>query len=148
MPRPQPRLVPFKAEHLLAFVKDRDSTWLGTVSVAIEREQDGIGYTGIAGNVILGCAGIVVPYPYVGFAWAVFPKEFEQHPIWMTRMVRNGLRDIIRVKNLHRVELAALADNKKNQKWAEMLGFSRENNATARQFTHDKRDVIRYEFIR
>jgi len=42
--------------------------------------------------------------------------------------------------------MVVLSDNTRNIKWAELLGFSRENNV-AKYFTPDKRDVIRYEFV-
>ena len=65
-----PILIPFAAEHLLAFV-NRDSVTREDWRLAVEKERRGPAYTGIVGEIILGSAGIILMWPGVGAAWMV-----------------------------------------------------------------------------
>lgn len=142
---PNPVLIPFRAEHLTGLL-NRDGGLREPWSLAIEK-QHGPAMTGILSETILGCAGVVLPWPGVGLAWMVLGEQVGEHGIWMTRMVRRFLDDVIRCHNLHRIEAVVLADNYRNQRWIERLGFTRENGC-ARAYTQNQRDAIRYEWVR
>ena len=103
--------------------------------------------TGMLGETILGCAGLILPWPGMGLAWMIISEEAGKHGFWMTKMVRYFLDDIIRCYGLHRIEAAVLVDNERNQRWIERLGFTRENGR-ARAYTQDRRDAIRYEWVK
>lgn len=139
----KPKLIPFRPEHLVSTI-NRDSGQRESVSLGSEQAQHGLAFTGVLGDRILGCAGIVMPWPGIGMAWMVLSEDIGGHSVWMTRMVKGFMRDVVRCYNLHRIEAVVLSDNVRNQRWIERLGFSRENGA-ARQYTPDRKDMIRYE---
>jgi len=136
-----PRLIPFKAEHLLDFV-DRDLVMLCDIELGVARERGGPAFTGMIDDTVLGCAGVTLLWPGVGIAWMVLSKEIDHFGIWMTKMVRAALSDVMRSCNLRRVEAVVLADDARNLRWIRTLGFARENGL-ARAYTQDKRDVVR-----
>lgn len=134
----KPYIVPFKAEHMLAFV-DRDTDILQEMRFATQKEQGGPAFTAMLDNKILGCAGIILLWPGVGQAWVSFGKEIEGYGVWMSRMVKAILRDSIRTFQLHRIEAVVLSDNTRNIKWIKAVGFSREDRF-AYKYTQDKQD--------
>ena len=138
----RPSLVPFKAEHLLAFV-DRDGEQ--DMRRALEKERGGPAFTAIVGDKILGCGGIMILWSGVGHAWVAVSKDIEQYRVWMTRTVRHALRDIARALDLHRVEAVVLTSG--DSRWLQAVGFHMENDA-AKRYTQDKRDVVRFEFLK
>lgn len=142
--KPDLSLVPFRAEHLYSLV-DRDGSEPHTIAQAMEKEN-GVAFSGMYGDKIIGCAGVIIAWPGMGVAWAVFARDIGDYGLWTTRMVRRALRDIIRSNNLHRVEMVVLEGNERNARWAEMLGFEREKGV-AKHYCTDKRNVVRYEFI-
>lgn len=142
-----PKLIPFKAEHLMAFV-NRD-TWTQSDWRGVLEKERNPSFTAVADDLfqtVIGCAGVIIIWPGVGIAWMNLSKEIESHGIWMTRTVKHILRDITRSFNLHRIEAVVLADNERNTKWIRLLGFTRENG-TARKYTQDKMDSVRYELV-
>ena len=140
-----PILVPFKAEHLLMLVH-RDAGYLESARDAVDKERRGPAFTAIYDNRIIACSGVILLWPGVGAAWAVFTSDVVKHRIWVTRTIRRTLNDIIRVYKLHRVELVALEDNDVNIAWAQSLGFARENGC-ATAYTVNKKNVIRMELV-
>ena len=141
-----PILIPFKAEHLREVV-NRDTTEQEPPELAHIKENSGPALTGVEGEIILGCAGIILPWPGVGLAWMVLGEHVEKHGLWMTRMVRRFLDDSIRNFHLHRLEAMTLTTNVRNQRWIETLGFTRENGC-AKQYTPGRQDMIRYERVK
>lgn len=139
-----PILVPYKPEHLY-MVEERDSALQLSIQQAMEK-MNGMAFTAMVDKRPIGSAGVVISWPGFGTAWAIFGADIANYPVWTTRTVRNMFRDIIRIKKLYRVELTALKDSDRNKRWAELLGFSRENGC-ARMYTMDRRDVVRYEWI-
>lgn len=141
----KPFVIPFKATHLLSFV-NRDTDMLVYMRDATRKELAGPAYTGVYNDKVIGCAGVMLLWPGVGEAWVALDKDIEKHGLWMTRVIKHIFRDIIVGCRLHRVEAVVLADNDRNLKWIRTLGFGRENG-TARQYTSDKKDVVRFEFL-
>jgi len=139
------RLAPFRAEHLVGFIH-RDADYEESIRSAVDKERRGPAFTAFCDDRIIGCAGVILTWPGMGIAWAVFSHDIELYPIWVTRMVRHALHDIIRAFKLHRIELVVLADSKRNGAWARALGFNRENGR-ARSYTSARKDVIRYEWV-
>jgi hypothetical protein len=136
------KLIPFKAEHLAIFIH-RDSDYMESVQNMLDKERRGPAFTAVCDDMIVGCAGVIIQWPGVGVAWAVFSQNIFKYPIWVTRNVRVALRDFIRAYQLHRVEMVVLPQH---VRWAEALGFSRENGL-ARCYTVAQQDVIRYELV-
>lgn len=142
---PNPVLVPFQAEHL-RYLINRDTGICDPWAMALQK-MSGPALTAIDDGVVIGCAGIVVAWPGVGMAWMVLDAHIDQHGAWMTKMVRRFLNDAINYYRLHRIEAVVFADNSRNQRWIERLGFTRENGS-ARAYTQDQRDMIRYEWVK
>jgi hypothetical protein len=142
----RPRLIPYKAEHAMSFV-DRDKWSLVTWKEAIEREKYPA-YTGMIDESILGCAGIMIPWPGMGIAWLTMsPIAVVHFRVWMTKICRRIVDDVVRSCDLHRLEAIVLADNAVNQRWIEAMGFSREKDGLARNYLPDGRNMLRYERI-
>ena len=142
----QPYLIPFKAEHLLQMT-NRDGAYYTTPETAWNKERLGPAFTGIVDDFYIGCAGIQIIMPHFGVAWAVLTKEVAKYPIWLTRVVKAGLNDIVRFYDLKRVEAAVLVNHEANSDWARYLGFTRERNGLARSYTFTGDAVVRYELI-
>lgn len=140
------RLIPFKAEHLFHFV-DRDIDVISTLQSGLTKQNGGPSFSAVIDDKIVGCAGIMILWPGVGYAWVAFGKEIEKYPIWYTRMVKAVIRDTVRNYGLHRIEAAVLCGESRNHRWARLLGFTLEQNACAKNYTQDKRSVARYELI-
>jgi RimJ/RimL family protein N-acetyltransferase len=117
------------------------------VEAAIAKEKGGPAWTAMLDGKVIGCSGVIVLWPGVGYAWAIFTDEIYAHRIWVTRMVRAALRDIVRSLHLHRVEAVALYCDDRNQRWLEALEFQPEGRI-ALGYTSDKRAVRRYEWVR
>jgi hypothetical protein len=138
-----PKLVPFNHQHLLSI--DNRDPWI-TDDHAIRERDKNPGFSALVDDKVIMCAGVIIQWAGMGTAWSIVTTDFLKHRFWCTRMVRLGLRDIIKIWNLHRVEMVVLSDQPVNKKFAEMLGFERENGR-ARQYSATRDDVIRYEFI-
>lgn len=142
----RPLLVPFKSAHAIGLI-NRDGRSGMNLQSLIEKELGGPAYTVMLGDRVLGCCGMVVPWPGVGIGWAFFTQELFKYPLWATRTTRRVMMDLVRVFGIHRLEAVVLSDNPKNQGWIETLGFKRENGC-ARSYTPDRRSVTRYEWIK
>lgn len=142
----RPFLVPFKAEHMLAFVP-RGTPVLPEMRFALAKEKGGPAFTAMLDDRVIGCAGIVLLWPGVGSAWVVFDKEIEKHSVWMTRHVKAVLRDTARCFKLHRVEAVVPLENPSDMKWINLLGFRTERDGLAQLYTQDRRDVVRFEML-
>ena len=138
-----PRLVPFKVEHMLAFI-DHHNYVLPEMRFADLKERGGPAFTAMLDNKVVGCAGVMVLWPGVGHAWLTVDKAMEKHGIWLTRIVRSILQDTMRALNLHRIEAVSINDHR----WLHVLGFHIEENSFARKYTQDKQDVVRYEIVK
>lgn len=139
-----PRLVPFRAEHLLA-IASRNPFDNDLIDGAYRKEVDGPGFTAFVDDKVLACAGVLVERPGVGFAWTVFGHDFPRYAVWLTRTIKLALRDIIRGCKLHRVEAHVLESQSVERKWIELFGF--EPESVAHEYTSDRRHVVRYEFL-
>jgi hypothetical protein len=93
-----------------------------------------------------GCAGVVLLWPGVGSCWMIVTEELGTHGLWLTRTVKTFLREMIRVHDLHRLEASSV--NGDNGRWLEALGFTSERDGVAQQFLSDRRNVVRYEWVR
>lgn len=133
-----PHVVEFKPEHLEGFVgADLDSRW--------HYDVGGPAFTAMVGSEVLGAAGIRIVRPGVGYAWTVFGSSVPRYPVWITRTIKEYLRRTIIDNELHRIEANVFRDDLVGQQWIELLGFEREG--IAHEFTADKKDVVRYEFV-
>jgi hypothetical protein len=142
----RPALVPFRAEHLLALV-NRDPNAPPDWGLAVTRERGGPAYTALVGADVLGCGGVLLPWPGIGVAWLALSAEAPTYRVWLTRTVRRILDDVTRAYGLHRLEAVVRADRPVNQRWLKAFAFARENGC-ARAYMPDQTDAFRYERVR
>lgn len=140
----RPEVRPFQVTDVRQIVNRDDpqaDEWL-----TVQQAQAGPAFTAWVGSQPIGCAGVVLAWPGVGMAWMVLADEMAEHGLWLTRMTRAFLRDILRVHRLHRLEAVALEESTRNQQWLQVLGFADEGNV-ARCYLPDKRAIRRYELV-
>jgi len=143
-----PILVPFKAEHLLRFYNRDGVQFRNEPRQFLMLEQNSIAWTALLDGKILGCGGVTLSWVGVGMAWTAMAPEAANHMFWVTKVIRRFMRDIVRAFNLHRLEMVALVESERNQRWAEFLGFTREQNSIAQKYTSDQRGMYRYEWVK
>ena len=141
-----PQLIPFRAEHMLALA-NRDTPVREELMLAIKKEREGPAYTAVLGETVIGCAGVILMWHGMGVVWMTLSETAALYRIWLTRTARRALADIMRAHGLHRLEAVVRADNERNSKWIEAMGFKPEGGI-AHAYTEDRQDVIRYELVR
>jgi hypothetical protein len=140
-----PVLVPFQIDHLRQ-VKARAPLELG---VCLQRVDAlmllGPAYTGMVGDQVLGCAGIVRLWPGVGEAWTIFSDEVCRHPLWLQKAVKTVIGTTMLTLSLSRLQAVARADSERNCRWLQSLGFTWEGNMP--KFGSDGATYARYARI-
>lgn len=120
-----PRLIPFESWHLTAFINRE------TQKPDIPGYLIGPAYTAILDDRILGCAGIVpIPQLNIAVGWASFTEEMFHHRIWISRTVRNVLRDYLQAFPVDRIEALVPVNSERNKRWAIFLGFDEQQSFT------------------
>lgn len=119
-----PRLVKFEIEHLTA-VDWREHGNAAQMQRGIEMIKNFpcMAFTGMAGDKLLGSAGVVNWGYGTGYAWVIVAPEIEHYKLWFHRTVRMYFRAIIRTWNLKRVEAEVKEYSQRNCQWIEALGF-------------------------
>ena len=127
-------------------VMNRDGATID-IDRTILQMHSGLSFAAEVEGVVIGCAGVVIPWPGVGVCWMMLAKEAERYVLWLTRTTKRILADLCRAFGLHRLEAIALKDSDRNQRWFRALGFTIEQQGTARAYFSDKRSVVRFERI-
>lgn len=124
-------IVPYKAEHLLAFRLQPGQQYLAAWTTeehakAVEAAVDanlGWAFTAIddTGRV-LGCAGVQLYWQGRGMAWSYLSSDIGMFFPKVHRAVKRFMDGCF----VHRIEATADADFAEGQRWLDMLGFKRE----------------------
>tara|TARA_R110000803_G_scaffold14586_3_gene40481 strand:+ start:6595 stop:7023 length:429 start_codon:yes stop_codon:yes gene_type:complete len=119
-------VIPFKAEHLFGVdLQDSQaylSNWVSHEQAAA-LEGTAWAYTGVIGNSIAGCAGVLPMWQGRGVAWAYISKiAARQHFISVHKSVSRFLEACY----IQRIEMTVDCDFEQGHRWAEMLGFTME----------------------
>jgi RimJ/RimL family protein N-acetyltransferase len=88
-------------------------------------------FSGFVDGQLAGCAGLVVYWTGVAEAWAVIGNVGREHGLFVTRGVKRGLLDLIRMHGLHRVQAKVMAEFEVGKRWIMWLGFHEEAVLTA-----------------
>ena len=128
-----------------AQVLNRDGRQL-EMQALVRQAATGPSFTACLDEHPIGCAGVVLLWPGVGSCWMIVTEELGTHGLWLTRTVKTFFREMIRVHDLHRLEASSV--NGDNGRWLEALGFTSERDGVTRQFLSDRRNVVRYEWVR
>lgn len=140
----RPEVRPFQVTDVQQLV-NRDAV-NQDMTLTVQQANAGPAFTAWIGDKPIGCAGVVLAWSGVGMAWMAVSDEIAEHGLWLTRIVRAFLRDIIRANRLHRLEAVALEDSTRNKQWLAVLGFAYEGGI-AHKYLSDKRAVQRFELV-
>lgn len=93
----------------------------------------------MVGDQVLCLCGIVLISRHVGEAWTVINHDLaKQHPLLLTRSVRNVLDITTKSHFLHRVQMTVHSASNEAVRWAFALGFTVE--ALMRKYGDDQSD--------
>lgn len=95
-------------------------------------------WTAVVDNDPVAAGGLVQHWPGRFLAWTYMGPRTAQHMRWLTRLVREHLKD-----KQGRFEMTVRADFRPGQRWAEMLGFQVET-PVLRQYGPSGEDHIGY----
>lgn len=85
------------------------------------------GYTARLDGQLLACAGIIVHWPGLGTAWAVWTPLGQRYALRIHRAVLAEMAGIVETYGLRRVQADVMADNAAAVKWVQALGFEEES---------------------
>lgn len=135
-------LVPFQAAHLVGvrWTEEEHAKLLGERAfVHYERYP---GYTAFCGGEFLAAAGVVIPYPGMGEAWAIASNLVWSHKVYFHRTVARVLDQIIADFKLRRVQAMVRANFDTSHGWVQRLGFEKE--AVLHQYGIKGEDMVVY----
>lgn len=114
-------VVPYKPEHLVSMVLQPSQQYLQRyitpeVAESVAHHQ---AFSGLVGDEVVGCAGVIKVWEGRGIAWAYLSHRSGPHMVAITRAVKRFLD----VCGLRRVEMAVDLEFEDGHRWANMLGF-------------------------
>lgn len=137
------RAVKFEAEHWM--ILNQDSSPRAAIQGRI-RQEAGIAYSAIDGDMILGCAGIITEAK-TGVLWALLSEDLKRrYPLWFHRTARGLLMPVVETLDLRRVEALVDPTITANCRWIEKLGFK--NKRIKEKAGPNGADVIEYVMLR
>ena len=135
----------FQASDLRGLV-NRDGKQ-GSVENVLRQASMGPCFTGAVDGKPIACGGMMIPWDGMGIAWMIVAEDAAWHWIWLSKTTKRIFRALVQVHQLHRVEATALVGAPVNQRWLEWIGFGREKDGVARQYTCNQRSMVRYEWV-
>lgn len=112
------RVVPFRAEHLRAIAQQgTDSDWFAPEQLA--RLEGLRSYTGLVGDEVVGCAGVVEQWPGRFVAWAYFSPRAKRY--W--KSIHKAVKAFLFSLPARRIEMDVRYGFKDGLRWAVRLGF-------------------------
>lgn len=138
-------IVDFKADHLFQLDLQDAQQYLG---VYIQRDQATAleqtpSFTGVEGDAIVGCAGIIPMWHGRAMAWA-YLSSLAVGPTFLS--VHRAVKRFLDVCYVQRIEMTVDCDFEQGHRWAMMLGFVKEANCM-RAYRPDGGDCALYARI-
>lgn len=123
---------PFEPHHYIMLVEDPKSTYsmhgINSDPLAVAQLfKKHFGRSGFCNNELLVCAGVMLPWPGYGVAWALLSSNARKHPWFVHRAVKEGLQYFIKRLGLRRVEANVNEGLPHALKWVLKLGFEEES---------------------
>ena len=116
-------VVPFEPAHYLEAVSG--APYEGDPEASAEvYYKAGPAWTGLVDGAVVACAGIMLLWPGLGEAWAVWTPRGRAHIRSIHRAVRDGMRDIVDDHHLRRVQAKVVEGFWEGRLWANHLGFN------------------------
>lgn len=84
--------------------------------------QGGPAYSGVVGDQVIACMGLIPQWEHRAIAWGLIAKEAGPYFVQITKAV-------FRTMELHpyrRIETAVISTFEQGHRWAQLLGFKRE----------------------
>ena len=118
-------VVKLEAIHVEWLLKQKSTQGFGTFWTEAHTkrlEKDRYAYTGIEGDRILFCAGVVEYWPERGEAWAIFGQNQRKDFL----KIHNAVKRFLNICPLKRIEATVDFDFEAGHRWVELLGFKLE----------------------
>jgi RimJ/RimL family protein N-acetyltransferase len=117
---------PFRPEDYVAAVAARGEPEARALQQGRVYVKYGAAFSGFLDGAIVGCAGLMLPWPGLGEAWAILTPLGRAHGGVVHRAVLRGLRGLIRTHGIRRLQADVIADFAPGCAWMTHLGFHRE----------------------
>jgi len=141
------RIVPLEVEHYRQAMGD-SCPWLDVDQAAREHLSHGPAFSGLIGDDLAACAGVMIPWVGLGEAWAVLTPLGRQHPMMVHRAILRFLRSIIEHEQLVRVHADAVREFHVARRWLLRLGFRKESVMRRYGPGPGHPDFVRYVWLR
>lgn len=89
-------------------------------------EQEGYCFTLMCDDEPIGCGGICKMWSGVGEAWVALIAPARRCPLRVVRLCRQGIADIVRRGNFHRIQGAVIESDARALRFAKFMGFQSE----------------------
>lgn len=83
-----------------------------------------MGDTLIHNGVVVGCCGVTVLTPGVGYVWAVLSDTAKSMPKTLIRLIKQCMEIKRKALNLHRMQAEVRTDNPRYARFMKALGFN------------------------
>jgi hypothetical protein len=125
------RIETFKPEHLLGMLpREPERTMALTVpdyvATAKLYAEHGPAFTGFVSGIPIAVAGIMLPWPGLGTAWAFTTSLVAQFPCAFHRTVKRKIEEIALENGLRRLQMDVPESHTVSRRWALRLGFRKE----------------------
>lgn len=118
---------PFKAEHALGMVLTEQARasmqGLALADNYRRKEESGPGWTMWADDEVVGCAGVMIPWPGVGHAWLLPSPHLAKFPRTVVMTVAHTLYDMIEKLKLRRIDCEVQVGFTTGERFIRALGF-------------------------
>lgn len=144
---------PFLAQDMIEIVesgtKENNLKLYGNTNLeelAEETEKDGLSFTGIVNDEVVGCGGVRVLWPHVGEVWMMLSPKVNSYPVATWENIKDGFEKIIEENDFARLQGWCRKGFVKAHTVFRHLGF--EPEGMARKYTPDKCDCILYSLVK
>ena len=125
------RIIAFEPKHLEILnprsFEGKEMFLLGDVQErAKEYLRYGPAFTGIEGEQIIGCVGLVVLWPGVAEAWAVSTPLWPSKAKSVHKAITHGLKELSATLGLWRIQTAIHSEHVVSLRWLLRMGFNEE----------------------
>lgn len=147
-------VAPFRADDARAIPLHPDvaAAWAGCDldTVWAQYEAGGPAFTLRVDEGVIGCAGLLFPWPHtrrVAHAWLLPSPRLAAYRLTGVKALVSHLQDLIDQHQVIRVGFEVRADFALGHRFAQWLGFTREQDGLARRYGPADQDFVRYEMV-
>lgn len=121
-------ILPFEARHLngIQWIEEEHAKLFG-MARALRQYARSPSFSAFCGGRFIAAAGIIVPWPGLGEAWAVAGPLVWTHKAFFHRTVKEYLFALAEQLKLRRLQAMVRAEYTGSHRWVQSLGFQRES---------------------